>query len=89
MAVLLVDGRCDPSIITGASISVSTSIGKSFYLRILLPKFRGMYPDVQVDVHISNRNIDFAEEGCDLARHMSLRVRTFVGFVIGNLAKKK
>ena len=33
----------------------------------LLPKFRALYPDVQVDVHISNRNIDFAEEGYDLA----------------------
>ncbi|MDO9420242.1 MAG: LysR family transcriptional regulator [Herminiimonas sp.] len=33
----------------------------------LLPKFRELYPDVQVDVHVSNRNIDFAEEGYDLA----------------------
>ena len=33
----------------------------------LLPKFRQLYPDVQVDVHVSNRNIDFAEEGYDLA----------------------
>lgn len=33
----------------------------------LLPKFRALYPDVQVDVHVSNRNIDFAEEGYDLA----------------------
>ncbi len=33
----------------------------------LLPKFRLRYPDVKVEVHISNRNIDFAEEGYDLA----------------------
>jgi DNA-binding transcriptional LysR family regulator len=33
----------------------------------LLPKFRQRYPDVKVEVHISNRNIDFAEEGYDLA----------------------
>jgi DNA-binding transcriptional LysR family regulator len=33
----------------------------------LLPAFRQRYPGVQVDVHISNRNIDFAEEGYDLA----------------------
>ncbi|WP_342117229.1 LysR family transcriptional regulator [Pseudoduganella sp. OTU4001] len=29
--------------------------------------FRQRYPEVQVEVHISNRNIDFAEEGYDLA----------------------
>lgn len=29
--------------------------------------FRQLYPEVQVEVHISNRNIDFAEEGYDLA----------------------
>lgn len=29
--------------------------------------FRRQYPDVQVEVHVSNRNIDFAEEGYDLA----------------------
>ncbi|PQV54653.1 LysR family transcriptional regulator [Paraburkholderia sp. BL21I4N1] len=33
----------------------------------LLPAFRARYPRVQVDAHISNRNIDFAEEGYDLA----------------------
>ena len=33
----------------------------------LLGEFRQRYPLVQVDVHISNRNIDFAEEGYDLA----------------------
>jgi DNA-binding transcriptional LysR family regulator len=32
-----------------------------------LAAFRMQYPDVQVEVHISNRNIDFAEEGYDLA----------------------
>ncbi|MFV3378749.1 LysR substrate-binding domain-containing protein, partial [Pseudomonas sp. NY11226] len=33
----------------------------------LLGEFRQRYPQVHVDVHISNRNIDFAEEGYDLA----------------------
>jgi DNA-binding transcriptional LysR family regulator len=33
----------------------------------LLPQFRKRYPDVQVEVHVSNRNIDFAGEGYDLA----------------------
>lgn len=32
-----------------------------------LAAFRVQYPEVQVEVHISNRNIDFAEEGYDLA----------------------
>ena len=32
-----------------------------------LPAFRRQFPDVQVDVHISNRNIDFADDGFDLA----------------------
>ncbi|WP_017901618.1 LysR family transcriptional regulator [Pseudomonas asplenii] len=37
----------------------------------LLPTFRARYPAVQVETHISNRNIDFVEEGYDLA----IRVR--------------
>ncbi|HEY8877738.1 MAG TPA: LysR substrate-binding domain-containing protein [Roseateles sp.] len=32
-----------------------------------LPAFRERYPDIRVDVHVSNRNIDFAAEGHDLA----------------------
>ncbi|MBB4866720.1 DNA-binding transcriptional LysR family regulator [Pseudomonas nitritireducens] len=32
-----------------------------------LPEFRRRYPQVQVEVHVSNRNIDFANEGYDLA----------------------
>lgn len=32
-----------------------------------LPRFRERYPLVQVDVHVSNRNVDFAEEQFDLA----------------------
>ena len=37
----------------------------------LLPTFRALYPQVSVDIHISNRNIDFVAEGYDLA----IRVR--------------
>ncbi|WP_081075367.1 LysR family transcriptional regulator [Burkholderia anthina] len=33
----------------------------------LLPLFRERYPDVRVDAHLSNRNIDFADDGFDLA----------------------
>jgi DNA-binding transcriptional LysR family regulator len=33
----------------------------------LLPAFRDKYPSVDVHVHISNRNVDFADDGYDLS----------------------
>jgi len=33
----------------------------------LLPRFRQLYPDVTLEVHVSNRNIDFAGESYDMA----------------------
>ena len=33
----------------------------------ILPAFRAMYPDVEIDVHISNRNVDLADDAYDLA----------------------
>jgi len=33
----------------------------------LMGEFRKLYPEVTVDIHVSNRNIDFADEGYDLA----------------------
>jgi DNA-binding transcriptional LysR family regulator len=33
----------------------------------LLAEFRARYPQVTVETHLSNRNIDFADEGFDLA----------------------
>lgn len=33
----------------------------------LLPKFAAAYPEVQIEISVSNRNIDFVEEGFDLA----------------------
>lgn len=47
-------------------ISVPTTYGHHRLLP-LLPEFRVHYPDIRVDVHVSNRNIDFAAEGYDLA----------------------
>jgi DNA-binding transcriptional LysR family regulator len=47
-------------------ISVPTTYGH-YRVLPLLPAFRARYPEVRVDVHISNRNIDFIEEGYDLA----------------------
>ncbi|BDB27483.1 LysR family transcriptional regulator [Cupriavidus sp. TA19] len=33
----------------------------------ILPAFRAQYPEVEVDVHISNRNVDFADDTYDLS----------------------
>ncbi|WP_295999446.1 LysR family transcriptional regulator [Rugamonas sp.] len=51
-------------------ISMPTTYGH-YRVLPLLAEFRGRYPDVQVEIHLSNRNIDFADEGYDLA----IRVR--------------
>lgn len=47
-------------------ISLPTPLG---HLRILplLPEFRSLHPDVTLDIHLGNRNIDFVAEGFDLA----------------------
>ncbi|WP_371228766.1 LysR family transcriptional regulator [Pseudomonas sp. QE6] len=47
-------------------ISVPTPYAH-YRLLPLLPEFRRRYPQVTVDIHVSNRNIDFADEGYDLA----------------------
>jgi DNA-binding transcriptional LysR family regulator len=47
-------------------ISMPTPYGH-YRVLPLLPRFRRQYPDVKIDIHLSNRNIDFAEEGYDLA----------------------
>ncbi len=51
-------------------ISVPTTYGH-YRILPLLPRFRERYPGVKVDIHLSNRNIDFVAEGYDLA----IRVR--------------
>ncbi len=51
-------------------ISVPTTYGHHRILP-LLPAFRARFPAVKVDVHISNRNVDFIDEGYDMA----IRVR--------------
>jgi DNA-binding transcriptional LysR family regulator len=47
-------------------ISVPTTYGHA-RLMPLLPRFMAAYPKIDVDVDISNRNIDFIEDGFDLA----------------------
>ena len=51
-------------------ISLPTTYGHHRILP-LLPTFRALYPDITVDIHLGNRNIDFVAEGYDLA----IRVR--------------
>ncbi len=47
-------------------ISAPTTYGH-YRLLPLLPAFRARYPDIRVEVNVTNRNIDFAAEGYDLA----------------------
>ena len=47
-------------------ISVPTTYGHHRILP-MLPAFRERYPDIRLHVHLSNRNIDFVEEGYDMA----------------------
>jgi DNA-binding transcriptional LysR family regulator len=47
-------------------ISMPTPYGH-YRVLPLLPAFRERYPQVQLEVHLSNRNIDFSDEGFDLA----------------------
>lgn len=47
-------------------ISMPTPYGH-YRVLPLLPKFRKMYPGVRIDIHLSNRNIDFVDESYDLA----------------------
>jgi DNA-binding transcriptional LysR family regulator len=47
-------------------ISAPTTYGH-YRLLPLLPRFRATYPLIKVEVHVSNRNIDFHEENFDVA----------------------
>ncbi|KPU96487.1 LysR family transcriptional regulator [Variovorax paradoxus] len=47
-------------------ISLPTSYGHCRVLP-LLPAFRALYPEVSLDIQLSNRNVDFAAGGFDLA----------------------
>jgi DNA-binding transcriptional LysR family regulator len=51
-------------------ISVPTTYAH-YRLLPLLPEFRERHPEVRMDIHVSNRNVDFSDEGFDLA----IRVR--------------
>ena len=51
-------------------ISIPTTYGH-YRILPLLARFRERHPGVKIDIHLSNRNIDFVGEGYDLA----IRVR--------------
>ena len=53
-------------------ISVPTTYGH-YRVLPLLPKFRKRYPKITVEINVSNRNIDFVEEGYDLAIRLGLQ----------------
>lgn len=53
-------------------ISVPTTYGH-YRVLPLLPKFRARYPNITVEINISNRNIDFVEEGYDLAIRLGVQ----------------
>lgn len=53
-------------------ISAPTNYGH-YRLMPLLPRFAALHPNIQIDLSLSNRNIDFVDEGFDLAiRHGTL-----------------
>lgn len=47
-------------------MSLPTSYGHHRVLP-LLPAFSSLYPGIEIELQLSNRNVDFAEEGFDLA----------------------
>ena len=56
--------QSEPSGLLGVSVG---TVYANFRLVPLLPAFRAAYPRVELDLHVSNRNIDFVEDGYDLA----------------------
>jgi DNA-binding transcriptional LysR family regulator len=47
-------------------VSLSTTYGH-YRVLPLLPRFRANYPDVELELSLCNRNVDFVDEGYDLA----------------------
>jgi DNA-binding transcriptional LysR family regulator len=57
----------------GGKIKISMPTSYAHYRVLpLLSEFHRLYPNIELDLHISNRNIDFTQEGFDLA----IRART-------------
>jgi DNA-binding transcriptional LysR family regulator len=75
-------------------VSVSTTYGH-YRVLPLLPKFAARYPKLSVEINLSNRNIDFVEEGYDLAIRLGipqdsrLVARTLEDATLGTFAAPK
>lgn len=52
-------------------ISVPTTYGNMRFMPILA-KFRQKYPQLNLDVNVSNRNVDFVDQGCDLTIRLGM-----------------
>lgn len=63
-------------------ISIPTTLGHHYILP-LLPSFRTIYPRVELDIHLSNRNVDMVAEGIDMA--IRARVQPDSGLVARKL----
>ena len=61
--------RAEPSGVL--RISVSTTYGH-YRVLPLLPKFTARFPKLSVEINLSNRNIDFVDEGYDLAIRLGI-----------------
>ncbi len=67
-------------------ISVPTTYGHHRFLP-LMPEFRRLYPNVEVEVEISNQSIDFVREGFDLAIRMGkLEDASFIARKLGDFS---
>lgn len=67
-------------------ISVPTTYGHHRFLP-LLASFRRLHPGIEIDVEVSNKNIDFVREGFDLAIRMGeLRDASFVVRRLGDFS---
>jgi DNA-binding transcriptional LysR family regulator len=73
----------------GAGI-VRFSVPTTYGHRRLLPRmaaFRERYPGIELEIHVGNRNVDFAAEGYDFAIRMgSIRAAGFVARKLGDFA---
>jgi DNA-binding transcriptional LysR family regulator len=65
-------------------VSVPTTYGHSRFLPAL-GAFRDRYPGLEVEVSISNHNVDFVKSGCDLAIRMGIiKDKTLVARKLGD-----
>lgn len=62
-------------------VSVPTSIAQ-IHMAELLPKFHAQYPEVRVQLHVSNRRVDLINEQIDIALRVRTRLDSDSDFVV-------